>query len=128
MRVGIKAHQSFYATCDILHRDIPSNNIIVTESATTDGFKGMLIDPVFGHCLYPYTSSLLFFLAFLQPTFSSTCSYTSPLLWRTLLFLVVNIFLLFRQPLPPWTAFLSRGHGSFSLAFELVLLTARLIH
>ncbi|PHH85520.1 hypothetical protein CDD83_298 [Cordyceps sp. RAO-2017] len=44
MRDAIKAHQSLYMTGSILHRDISSNNIIITESQTADGFKGMLID------------------------------------------------------------------------------------
>ncbi|KAI0431092.1 serine/threonine-protein kinase Sgk2 [Xylaria sp. FL1042] len=44
MRDGIKAHQSLYVTGNILHRDISSNNIIITEPETADGFKGMLID------------------------------------------------------------------------------------
>ncbi|KAL7930335.1 serine/threonine-protein kinase Sgk2 [Trichoderma chlorosporum] len=44
MRGGIKAHQSLYSTGNILHRDISSNNIIITDPATADGFKGMLID------------------------------------------------------------------------------------
>ncbi|KAI0904635.1 serine/threonine-protein kinase Sgk2 [Ustulina deusta] len=44
MRDAIKAHQSLYTTGNILHRDISSNNIIITEPETADGFKGMLID------------------------------------------------------------------------------------
>ncbi|KAJ2996584.1 hypothetical protein NUW58_g927 [Xylaria curta] len=44
MRDAIKAHQSLYVTGNILHRDISSNNIIITEPDTADGFKGMLID------------------------------------------------------------------------------------
>ncbi|KAI0130780.1 serine/threonine-protein kinase Sgk2 [Daldinia grandis] len=44
MRDAIKAHQSLYTTGNILHRDISSNNIIITKPATIDGFKGMLID------------------------------------------------------------------------------------
>ncbi|EHK41528.1 hypothetical protein TRIATDRAFT_181068, partial [Trichoderma atroviride IMI 206040] len=44
MRDAIKAHQSLYVTGNILHRDISSNNIIITDPATADGFKGMLID------------------------------------------------------------------------------------
>ncbi|KAL7920949.1 serine/threonine-protein kinase Sgk2 [Trichoderma austrokoningii] len=43
MRDAIKAHQSLYVTGNILHRDI-SSNIIITDPATADGFKGMLID------------------------------------------------------------------------------------
>ncbi|KAF4506885.1 hypothetical protein G6O67_006921 [Ophiocordyceps sinensis] len=41
---AIKAHQSLYMTGEILHRDISSNNIIITNPETADGFKGMLID------------------------------------------------------------------------------------
>ncbi|PHH89833.1 hypothetical protein CDD83_5159 [Cordyceps sp. RAO-2017] len=44
MRDAIKAHQSLYMTGSILHRDISSNNIIITKPETADGFKGMLID------------------------------------------------------------------------------------
>ncbi|KAI1319102.1 hypothetical protein F5Y16DRAFT_391182, partial [Xylariaceae sp. FL0255] len=44
MRDAIMAHQSLYETGNILHRDISSNNIIITRSETADGFKGMLID------------------------------------------------------------------------------------
>ncbi|KAI3317111.1 serine/threonine-protein kinase Sgk2 [Xylariaceae sp. AK1471] len=44
MRDAIKAHQSLYITGNILHRDISSNNIIITEPEMADGFKGMLID------------------------------------------------------------------------------------
>ncbi|KAL6909160.1 hypothetical protein GGI43DRAFT_394714 [Trichoderma evansii] len=44
MRDAIKAHQSLYVTGNILHRDISSNNIIITDPVTADGFKGMLID------------------------------------------------------------------------------------
>jgi hypothetical protein len=44
MRDAIKAHQSLYETGNILHRDISSNNIIITRPETADGFKGMLID------------------------------------------------------------------------------------
>ncbi|KAL7903039.1 serine/threonine-protein kinase Sgk2 [Trichoderma sp. SZMC 28014] len=44
MRDAIKAHQSLYVTGNILHRDISSNNIIITDPATADGFKGVLID------------------------------------------------------------------------------------
>ncbi|KAI1169293.1 serine/threonine-protein kinase Sgk2 [Nemania serpens] len=44
MRDAIKAHQSLYITGNILHRDISSNNIIITDPETADGFKGMLID------------------------------------------------------------------------------------
>jgi hypothetical protein len=44
MRDAIKAHQSLYETGNILHRDISSNNIIITKPEVADGFKGMLID------------------------------------------------------------------------------------
>lgn len=44
MRDAIKAHQSLYVTGNILHCDISSNNIIITDPATADGFKGLLID------------------------------------------------------------------------------------
>ncbi|KAI1315996.1 serine/threonine-protein kinase Sgk2, partial [Xylariaceae sp. FL0255] len=44
MRDAIKAHQSLYETGKILHRDISSNNIIITKPEAADGFKGMLID------------------------------------------------------------------------------------
>lgn len=44
MRDAIRAHQSLYVTGRILHRDISSNNIIITDPKTADGFKGMLID------------------------------------------------------------------------------------
>ncbi|ODA82744.1 hypothetical protein RJ55_01253 [Drechmeria coniospora] len=44
MRDAIKAHQSLYMAGDILHRDISSNNIIITKPKAADGFKGMLID------------------------------------------------------------------------------------
>ncbi|KAI1820770.1 serine/threonine-protein kinase Sgk2 [Xylaria intraflava] len=44
MRDAIRAHQSLYETGNILHRDISSNNIIITRPETADGFKGMLID------------------------------------------------------------------------------------
>ncbi|GAW21703.1 hypothetical protein ANO14919_112270 [Xylariales sp. No.14919] len=44
MRDAIKAHQSLYITGNILHRNISSNNIIITKPETADNFKGMLID------------------------------------------------------------------------------------
>ncbi|KAI3340362.1 serine/threonine-protein kinase Sgk2 [Ustulina deusta] len=44
IRDTIKAHQSLYKTGNILHRDISSNNIIITKPETADGFNGMLID------------------------------------------------------------------------------------
>jgi len=43
-RDAIKAHQSLYVQGNILHRDISSNNILITDPKTADGFKGMLID------------------------------------------------------------------------------------
>jgi serine/threonine protein kinase len=44
LRDAIKAHQSLYIAGNILHRDISSNNIIITKPETAEGFKGMLID------------------------------------------------------------------------------------
>ncbi|KID82013.1 serine/threonine-protein kinase Sgk2 [Metarhizium guizhouense ARSEF 977] len=44
MRDATRAHQSLYTAGNILHRDISSNNIIITNPETADGFKGMLID------------------------------------------------------------------------------------
>ncbi|KAG6266240.1 hypothetical protein E4U47_005952 [Claviceps purpurea] len=44
LRDTIKAHRSLYMESGILHRDISINNIIVTEPAKADGYKGMLID------------------------------------------------------------------------------------
>ncbi|KAF5019918.1 hypothetical protein F66182_8058 [Fusarium sp. NRRL 66182] len=44
MRDAIKAHQSLYTVGNILHRDISSNNIIITKPELADGFEGMLID------------------------------------------------------------------------------------
>ncbi|KID96855.1 serine/threonine-protein kinase Sgk2, partial [Metarhizium majus ARSEF 297] len=44
MRDAIRAHQSLYTAGNILHRDISSNNIIITNPETVDGFRGMLID------------------------------------------------------------------------------------
>ncbi|KAK1249762.1 hypothetical protein MKX08_009765 [Trichoderma sp. CBMAI-0020] len=44
MRDAIKAHQSLYITGNIHHRDISSNDIIITNPTTADGFKGLLID------------------------------------------------------------------------------------
>lgn len=43
-RDAIIAHRSLYVKGKILHRDISSNNIIITNPATANGFKGMLID------------------------------------------------------------------------------------
>ncbi|CAH0044867.1 unnamed protein product [Clonostachys solani] len=44
LRDAIKAHQSLYTKGNILHRDISTNNIIITEAEASGGFKGMLID------------------------------------------------------------------------------------
>ena len=44
LRDAIRAHQSLYLKGRILHRDISSNNIIITKPETSNGFKGMLID------------------------------------------------------------------------------------
>ncbi|KYK62108.1 serine/threonine-protein kinase Sgk2 [Drechmeria coniospora] len=44
MRDAIKVYQSLYIAGKILHRDISSNNIIITDPKVADGFKGMLID------------------------------------------------------------------------------------
>ncbi|QUC21793.1 uncharacterized protein UV8b_06034 [Ustilaginoidea virens] len=44
MRDAIKAHKSLYTVGNILHRDISSNNIIITKPEAADGFEGMLID------------------------------------------------------------------------------------
>ncbi|KAG6221742.1 hypothetical protein E4U26_005784 [Claviceps purpurea] len=44
LRDTIKAHRSLYMESGVLHRDISINNIIVTEPAKADGYKGMLID------------------------------------------------------------------------------------
>lgn len=44
LRDAIRAHQSLFGVGQILHRDISSNNIIITEPGNQDGFKGMLID------------------------------------------------------------------------------------
>lgn len=44
MRDAIKAHQSLYTAGNILHRDISSNNIIIKDPKTADGFHGVLID------------------------------------------------------------------------------------
>ncbi|KAI1093444.1 serine/threonine-protein kinase Sgk2 [Rostrohypoxylon terebratum] len=43
-RDAIKAHRSLYVKGKILHRDISSNNIIITKPEMADSFKGMLID------------------------------------------------------------------------------------
>jgi len=44
MRDAIKAHMSLYIVGNILHRDVSSNNIIITKPEVAGGFKGMLID------------------------------------------------------------------------------------
>jgi hypothetical protein len=44
LRDAIKAHQSLYTKGNILHRDISTNNIIITKPEASGGFKGMLID------------------------------------------------------------------------------------
>lgn len=44
LRDAIRAHQSLYMRGQILHRDISSNNIIITKPSESGGFKGMLID------------------------------------------------------------------------------------
>ncbi len=41
---AIRAHRSLYLKGGILHRDISSNNIIITSPEKADGFRGMLID------------------------------------------------------------------------------------
>ncbi|KAG6093686.1 hypothetical protein E4U30_004094 [Claviceps sp. LM220 group G6] len=41
---AIKVHRSLYMESVILHGDISVNNIIMTEPAKADGYKGMLID------------------------------------------------------------------------------------
>jgi hypothetical protein len=43
-RDAIKVHRSLYVQGNILHLDISSNNILITDPETADGFKGMLID------------------------------------------------------------------------------------
>ncbi|KAM4061466.1 serine/threonine-protein kinase [Hirsutella rhossiliensis] len=44
LRDAIRAHRSLYLKGGILHRDISSNNIIITNPGRSEGFKGMLID------------------------------------------------------------------------------------
>ena len=44
LRDAIKAHRSLYLEGKILHRDISSNNIIITYAKEAGDFKGMLID------------------------------------------------------------------------------------
>ncbi|KJZ68814.1 hypothetical protein HIM_11788 [Hirsutella minnesotensis 3608] len=44
LRDAIRAHRSLYLKGGILHRDISSNNIIITNHGRSEGFKGMLID------------------------------------------------------------------------------------
>ena len=44
MRDATKAHRSLYMVGNILHRDVSSDNIIITNPEVADGFHGMLID------------------------------------------------------------------------------------
>ncbi|KAI1191807.1 serine/threonine-protein kinase Sgk2 [Nemania serpens] len=44
LRDAIRGHQSLYETGNILHRNVSSNNIIITKPETAGGFNGMLID------------------------------------------------------------------------------------
>ncbi|OAA42147.1 serine/threonine-protein kinase Sgk2 [Metarhizium rileyi] len=44
LRDAIRAHQSLLVKGRILHRDISSNNIIITDTNRQGAFKGMLID------------------------------------------------------------------------------------
>ncbi|KAI1288763.1 serine/threonine-protein kinase Sgk2 [Xylaria venustula] len=44
VRDAIRGHQSLYEMGNILHRDISSNNIIITKPEMAGGFNGMLID------------------------------------------------------------------------------------
>ncbi|KAL7919357.1 serine/threonine-protein kinase Sgk2 [Trichoderma austrokoningii] len=44
LRDAIKAHRSLYVQGRILHRDISSNNILITDPEKSGGYKGMLID------------------------------------------------------------------------------------
>ncbi|KAI0117805.1 serine/threonine-protein kinase Sgk2 [Nemania sp. FL0031] len=44
LRDAITIHRSLYLDGKILHRDISENNIIITDLAKADGFRGMLID------------------------------------------------------------------------------------
>lgn len=44
MRDTIRAHRSLYITSNILHRDISSNNIIITTPNIINNLEGMLID------------------------------------------------------------------------------------
>ncbi|KAG6101199.1 hypothetical protein E4U31_003729 [Claviceps sp. LM219 group G6] len=46
---AIKVHRSLYMESGILHGDISVNNIIMTEPAKADGYKGMLIDLDLAH-------------------------------------------------------------------------------
>ncbi|KAG6074484.1 hypothetical protein E4U15_006122 [Claviceps sp. LM218 group G6] len=49
LRDAIKVHRSLYMQSGILHGDISVNNIIMTEPAKADGYKGMLIDLDLAH-------------------------------------------------------------------------------
>lgn len=44
LRDAIRAHRSLYLKGGILHRDISSNNIIITNPEKSGGYMGMLID------------------------------------------------------------------------------------
>ncbi|KAK2616904.1 hypothetical protein QQS21_000282 [Conoideocrella luteorostrata] len=44
LRDAIRAHESLYTVGNIVHSDISSNNIIITDEKAPDGFRGMLID------------------------------------------------------------------------------------
>lgn len=44
LRDPIKAHRSLYLKGNNIHKDIPENNIIITNPNETGGFTGMLID------------------------------------------------------------------------------------
>ncbi|KYK58717.1 hypothetical protein DCS_05734 [Drechmeria coniospora] len=44
MQHSIKAHKSLYDTGNILYCNISLNNIIITDPATSAGFKGILVD------------------------------------------------------------------------------------
>ncbi|KAG6056263.1 hypothetical protein E4U17_002324 [Claviceps sp. LM77 group G4] len=44
LRDAVKVHRSLYMQSGILHGDISVNNIMITEPAKADGYKGVLID------------------------------------------------------------------------------------